>query len=132
MSNLPTVTAMYEAIGRGDLPSFLAKLSDDCVWENPGPPHVPDYFGVKRGREEIQGLFQFVGTELGVSTFRPERMFEDGDTVIAVVAVEGTAPSTGKTWGGRVAQQFTFGPDGSVVAFRDYQDSWGVAAALEK
>lgn len=131
MSNVSTVAAMYEAVGRGDLESFLANLDDDCVWENPGPAHLHGYFGVKRGPREVRGVFEFVAAQLGVTTFRPERMFEDGDAVIAVVAVEGTVPSTGKSWGGRAAQQFTFGPDGKVVAFRDYQDSWAVAAALE-
>jgi hypothetical protein len=71
VSHIPTVTAMYEAIRRGDLASLLTKLNDDCVWENPGPPH------------------------------------------------------------GRVAQQFTLGTDGTIIAFCDYQDGWGIAAALE-
>ncbi|MEP6659342.1 MAG: nuclear transport factor 2 family protein [Acidimicrobiales bacterium] len=33
MSNLATVTALYEAFGRGDVPAILERLADDCAWE---------------------------------------------------------------------------------------------------
>jgi ketosteroid isomerase-like protein len=33
MSNMQTVIEIYEAFGRGDLPTVLSKLSDSVEWE---------------------------------------------------------------------------------------------------
>ena len=33
MSHLPTVQALYQAFGTGDVPTFLSHLADDVQWE---------------------------------------------------------------------------------------------------
>jgi uncharacterized protein len=52
--NLKTVQAMYEAFGRGDVPSILERLDDDVVWEEGGLDHGVPWLRRRRPRRRVQ------------------------------------------------------------------------------
>jgi ketosteroid isomerase-like protein len=128
--NVGIVQEMYAAFGRGDLGAVLARLDDDVVWTNPGPEHIP-YFGTKRGPDEVAAMFTWLATSCEITRFEPQSFLASRDQVVALLAFEGVARSTGKAFGGRVAHLFEFDADGRVVAFHDFQDNHSVVSAID-
>ncbi|WP_333716976.1 nuclear transport factor 2 family protein, partial [Gordonia sp. (in: high G+C Gram-positive bacteria)] len=65
-SNLTTLIAIYEAFGRGDIPSLLGLLSDDVSFEASEPPSTAAAAGhpllsVRQGKGEVAEFFTEVG-----------------------------------------------------------------------
>lgn len=96
MGNAATVQAIYEAFGRGDVPTILSKLADDVEWDYAGgtSTNVP-WLQPRKGPAEVAGFFQAIaGMEF--HAFTPKGIIGDGDTVVALVDVDFTVTATGK------------------------------------
>jgi uncharacterized protein len=127
--NLATVAAMYEAFGRGDIPTVLSFLDDGVEWSNVGPADIP-YFGVKHGHAGALTVFAFLGEHVEMAVFDPRTFIADGQHVVALVRVAATVKSTGLGYDEETVHVFDFNDEGRVVRFRDYQDTDAVATAL--
>jgi len=126
---IEAVKGIYGAFGRGDIPSILSALAPDIEWVNPGPDDL-SYFGVRRGRDAVQQLFEYVGGEFELAQFEPKLFFAEGETVAVVLQMKGRMRSTGKEFEQDLAHIFSFGDDGLVTNFLDIQNTAAVADAL--
>jgi quercetin dioxygenase-like cupin family protein len=117
-----TVAAIYEAFGRGDVPSILEQLSDDVAWEqgarDTGLPHLQP----RRGKDEVVGFFQGLMETLELTEFVPGPICEGGDVVMVPVTHAGRIIGGGEIPRTVEAHLWEFGPDGKVVAFRHLFD----------
>ena len=55
--NVERVRGMYAAFKRGDIDALVEAVTDDVVWDVPGPPHVPASgrrFGARGGQEVLR------------------------------------------------------------------------------
>jgi hypothetical protein len=125
--NLDTVQSIYQAFGRGDVPSILAALSPDVQWEawenhsaqRAGHP----LFAARQGREGAGEFFALVGQHLTIHEFTVLDVFGSGSQVAAEFVVDYTYLPTGQRVRDEELHLWTFGEDGQVRRFRHYIDT---------
>ena len=120
--NVKAVQGMYEAFGKGDIPTVLGSLDPGVEWweaENfiydDGNPYV--------GPEAIlKGVFMRLGVEWDGFAVSPAGVLDAGDTAIGYGYYSGEYKKTGKKARAQFAHFFTF-RDGKVVKFQQYTDT---------
>ena len=123
--NAATVTELYDAFGRGDVPAVLARLADDVAWEDwrdnwaqrAGIPTMAR----RTGPAEVAGFFAVNGTWT-LHEFAVLDVIGDGRQVVAEVRAEFTLPNGGR-WADEELHLWTFDESGRVVRFRHYLDT---------
>jgi ketosteroid isomerase-like protein len=129
MSNLATVTAIYEAFNRGDIPAILDKLDDNVEWEKwkdnfAQKADIP-YLRFQTGREGVNDFFAAV-EDLGIKNIEILSMMEGGNQVAVEVDLDSAKFSD------EDIHLFTFNDEGKIVRFRHYLDTAKQIAANEK
>ena len=118
--NVALVRGLYEAFGRGDVPTVLGGMDENIEWHqaeglrNGGVHHSPQNVA-----EEVFGP---LAEEFEGFSVTPEQFFADGDEVVALVRYRGTGTATGKSLDTAVAHAFTV-RDGKVTRFRQFVDT---------
>ena len=120
--SVKVVEGMYEAFGKGDIPTVLAALDPQVKWweaENfiyaDGNPYVgPDAV--------LKGVFMRIGTEWEGFAVSPSGVLDAGETIIGHGYYSGTYRKTGKQARAQFAHFFTF-RDGKIVKFQQYTDT---------
>jgi uncharacterized protein len=135
MRHIDTVSAIYEAFGRGDVSAVLEHLADDATWNHHRRGHSGQEAGLelsraRSGKQEIEGFFAAVG-ELDLAEFSPVSMLENADQVAAFVDIDYAVRATGRRVCDTEVHLFTFGPDGRVTAFRSFVDTGQLVAATK-
>ena len=126
--NLKQVHAIYDAFGRGDLPTILGVLADDVEWNFQGPPEIP-IAGCHRGREAVAQFFARVGQLEDIQLFEPLEFIGEGDLVAVVGREKLTVKATGRSFEGAWAHVYRF-CDGKAVQVRLFADTAGAARAF--
>jgi len=121
-----SVSAMYDAFGRGDVDAILSHLSDQITWDVTDEPWTPHAAGVpwlapRRGHREVAEFFAIV------SAWTYER-FEVLDMLASDTQVAAQIRLTAELPGGarideEVIHLWTFGPDGKVIRLRRMLDT---------
>lgn len=117
----------------GDFPACLEMMTDDFVWENHLPAHVP-FGGRYVGRA---GLEQYLGElaatwqigELAFSDF----IFDPDTRILAATGVEknGRALTTGRTCDMAFVWEFRFAPNGRLAYIREYNDTAAIGGTFD-
>ena len=125
--NTATVVAAYEAFGSGDIPAVIGVNAPDAVWVVHGGADAP-FTGEHKGHDSIGAMFQSIGETIDISMFNMQPIAAEGDVVVAYGDQSYTVKKTGKTVSGPVLHVFTFGPDGKVTRFEEWEsnahDAW--------
>jgi ketosteroid isomerase-like protein len=127
--NMQTVRNAYEAFSRGDVAAVLDAVADDIEWDTPGPSQIP-YAGVFRGKGGVAEFFRILANSEDVQIFDPQRLFSDGDMVVAIGRYAARVKATGKTAQADWIQTFTF-RDGKIAKYREYYDTARYARAYQ-
>ncbi len=133
--HLATVTSIYDAFGRGDIPAILEQLADDVQWEqwaswSPQEAGVP-WLQPRRGEEAVREFFAIVGT-WEMREFRVLDLLASGHQVAAEVVIEAGLPDDGAMLRDEEVHLWTFDEAGKVRRFRHYVDTAKhIAAARE-
>ena len=120
-----TVTSIYEAFGRGDVPAILAALSEDVRWDE-----WSDNRAQKSGVPWLQhrngkaGALEFfaIAAQFNIHEFRVLALLAGGNQVVAEVLIDATAP-TGVRYRDEELHLWTFDDAGKVVRLRHYVDT---------
>jgi ketosteroid isomerase-like protein len=126
--SLAVVQKLYEAFGRGDLPTILSHLAEDVTWKYLGPAEIP-FGGTRHGREQVAQFFAAIAGSLEVQDFGIDRFVVQDDTVVALGHERMRVRATGRTYKTDWAHVFTL-QEGKVVEFREYADTAAVAEAF--
>jgi ketosteroid isomerase-like protein len=131
-SHAGTVTAMYEAFGRGDTAGVLSHLSEDVTWDVTEEPWTPHAAGVawlvpRRGHAEVAEFFDIVGA-WKYERFELLDLLVSDTQVAAEVRLVADLPN-GNRIDEVVMHLWTFGEDGSVIALRRMLDTAAHIAA---
>ena len=118
----------FEAYGRGDIPSFIAAVAEDCVWSGSMAPGVP-YAGEFHGPAGAAKFFDAIGAHVEVQVFEMSRYVGDGEWVIAMGHWAGVVRKTGRRYESRLALAFQV-RHGKIVRFTGYEDTGLITAAL--
>jgi ketosteroid isomerase-like protein len=117
--------AIYEAFGRGDIPSILQHLADDVAWEgwadNQAQKAGVPWMKARRGKAGAGEFFGVVG-QLQIHDFKVLSIMAGGNQVAAEFVIEATVPS-GKRYRDEEMHLWTFNDAGKVVRLRHYLDT---------
>jgi ketosteroid isomerase-like protein len=94
---IAVVQDVYEAFGRGDVPTILSHLTEDVDWASEARGTVAPWHGVHSGREAVPNFFQKLGESVEVTEFTPVSFAANETDVMVVVRFGLTARATGKT-----------------------------------
>ena len=127
--NIKTITAIYEAFGRGDVAAILAGVTDDVDWAaeaaGPGAP----WYGVRQGRDAVAAFFSDFGSTMEVEEFTPVSFAANDTDVLTVVRFRARSRSTGKTAEMNLHHYFKF-RDGKIAYYRGTEDTAQTEAVL--
>lgn len=127
MSNVETVNGLYEAFGRGDVPSVLAGLDTEIEWTDAeGFPTGGTYKG---HNAVLSGVFVWLGSEWEDFRADAQELLDAGDRIVALGEYSGTYKATGKSMRVPFAHVWTL-RDGKALKFVQYTDTLVVARAL--
>jgi uncharacterized protein len=113
------VKGAYEAFGRGDVPAVLGVLSERVEWDVSA---VLPQGGGWRGREDVGGFFQNLGSHWSDLTIDVEELIDDGDTVVAIGRGAGRLTRHGDASAGyKFVHVFTVA-GGEITRFREWGD----------
>jgi ketosteroid isomerase-like protein len=123
--HLTTITDLYAAFGRGDLPAILDVLAEDVRWEhwddNTAQREGVSHLQPRTGRDGAAEFFATIG-EIAFHGFEVRGLAAGDDLVVADVHIDATLPS-----GGRLRDEelhlWRFDADGRVCAMRHYVDT---------
>jgi ketosteroid isomerase-like protein len=131
MSHIATVQKIYEAFGRGDVPSILDRLSGSVEWETEGHETVP-WLKPRKGHAGAREFFQSLAA-LEIHKFEPHTFFEKDGLVLALINVEATVKATGKRFVENDEVHFwRFDETNLVAKFRHRVDTHRQFLALQK
>ncbi len=122
-----TITGLYQAFARGDVPAVLAAFSPDISWtEAEGFPYGGTYVGPDA---VLLGVLARLGSEWDGFAAVPREFIASADTVVALGEYSGTYKATGKSFKAPFAHVWKFS-GGLVVSFTQHTDTAVVQRAL--
>ena len=127
--NVKTITRIYEAFGRGDVPAILAALSEDVDWSAEASAMDAPWYGVRHGRDAVAAFFTEFGSTMETDEFTPVTIAANDDDVLTVVRFRGRARGTGKSVAMDLHHFFRF-RDGKISYYRGTEDTAQTEAAL--
>jgi ketosteroid isomerase-like protein len=115
--NVENLRQAYEAFSSGDLGRILAFAHPD--FEAVVPPELSAEPDTYRGHAGIRRYFQSFEDAMDEIRFRPERFWDAGESVVAVVRLTAKGRQTAIRVEQRIAQVWTI-RDGKAVGLRTY------------
>jgi ketosteroid isomerase-like protein len=123
-----TISGLYAAFVRGDVPTVLAALAPDVRWtEAEGFPYGGTYIGPEA---VLHNVFMKLGSEWDGFSVAPHELVADGNTVVALGQYSGTFKATGKRFSAPFAHVWKFSGD-RIVTFTQHTDTAIVQRALQ-
>jgi uncharacterized protein len=118
-----TVLSIYEAFGRGDVPTILGHLADDVRWDHGMRRNGVPYLVAGTGHEHVAGFFGALGAHLDVELFEVTSVVAAGDEVMTRIRIAGRNRITGLAVEEHPeAHHWRVGGDGKVVEFTHIGD----------
>jgi uncharacterized protein len=120
--NVNIVRGMYEAFGRGDIPSVLAALDPQVEWREAENFIYADQNPYIGPQAVLAGVFMRLGSEWDGFSVAPEDVLDAGEIVIGHGYYSGTYKKTGQQVRAQFAHFFSFRA-GKIVKFQQYTDT---------
>ena len=129
MSNtVDIVRQCYDALRRGDVPSFLALMRHEIEWTE--AERFPYHAGTWRTPQAVvEGLLLPLGRDWSTFSATPTHFVAEGDRVAAFGAYSGTYKATGRSFTAPFAHLWTV-RGGKIASFVQYTDTAKVLEAL--
>lgn len=123
MSNVEIARSVYEAFGRGDIPSVLESMDPDIEWrEAEGNPYQPSGEAWHGPDAVLQNLFMKLGEDWDAFTVHPKEFHDAGDTVVVEGRYTATHRVTGKSLDAQVCHVLKI-RDGKLASFQQFVDT---------
>jgi ketosteroid isomerase-like protein len=121
-ANIKTITAVYEAFGRGDVTAILDAVTDDVDWAAEAASSAAPWYGVRHGKDAVAAFFSDFGSAMEVEEFTPVSFAGNDTDVLAVVRFRARSRSTGRTAEMNLHHYFKF-RDGKIAYYRGTEDT---------
>jgi hypothetical protein len=123
MSNVQIMRELYDAFGRGDMPTVLGAMDPGIEWyEAEGNPYEPSGKPWRGVDAVVQNLFRKLATEWDGFTAHPREFHDAGSVVVVEARYTGTYRQTGKKLDAQVCHVWKM-RDGKIMSFRQYTDT---------
>jgi uncharacterized protein len=120
--NVQIVRGLYEAFGRGDVPSVLSQMDQGIEWNEAENFIYADRNPYLGPQAVLEGVFMRLGSEWEGFTVTPSEWLDAGDRVVVLGTYSGTHKVTGKQVRAQYAHIWSL-RDGRVVRFQQYTDT---------
>lgn len=120
--NVKTITSVYEAFARGDIPTVIDALADDVDWASEAASTDVPWWGPRHGKAEVVAFFEALGTAMEVNDFTPVVITGDGDDVLTVVNYRATSRANGTTATMQLHHHWKL-RGGKIVHYRGAEDT---------
>lgn len=121
-ANIKTITAVYEAFGRGDVPAILDAVTDDVDWAAEAASSAAPWYGVRHGRDAVAVFFSDFGSAMEVEEFTPVSLAANDTDVLSVVRFRARSRGTGRIAEMNLHHYFRF-RDGKIAYYRGTEDT---------
>jgi len=123
MSNHHVIRAVYDALGKGDLPAVLEAFDPKIEWRGAeGNPYEMSGRAWIGGEAVARNLFAKLAEDWDGFTVTPESFHDAGDSVVAEGRYTGTHKSTGKSIDMQFCHVWRLS-GGRVKSFQQYCDT---------
>lgn len=133
-NNVETVNRIYEAFGKGDIPTIIDCLADNVQWEqwadNSAQKAGVPWMQAQSGKQGVLEFFKIAG-KLEVKDFQVLSIMANDTQVAAEFMFEATVPSTGNHYRDEEIHLWTFNEEGKVIGLRHYADTAKLIAAAK-
>jgi len=128
--NIKTIQAVYEAFGRGDLPTVLDAVSDDVEWATDTVSNAAPWYGVRAGKAGVAAFFEAFGSTMEIEEFTPKTIAANETDVLTIVRCRARARATGKSLDMNLHHWFVFN-NGKIAYYRGTEDTAQTEAVLQ-
>jgi hypothetical protein len=134
--SLTTITAIYEAFGKGEIPTILSHMADDVQWEawadNTAQKAGVPWLQARQGKEGVLAFFQYLGTQMQVKDFQVLSIMDGGNQVAVEFVIEVAIPASGTHYRDEEIHLWSLNAEGKVTRLRHYTDTAKHIAAAQK
>ena len=130
--NVDVIKRMFEAFGRGDIPTVLGMLADDVKFQSPVTrvEHVEiSWSRPRKGREEVAQFFKELTEKVQPEPFEVLETTAQGDKVVVEGRNKGSVRFTGRTYEHDWVMTFTL-RNGKITSLQHYYDTADVSIAF--
>jgi uncharacterized protein len=121
--------SLYDAFGRGDIPTVLGAMDASIEWVNPQAPGYP-FGGLHRGPQGVAtGVFGQIPAHFAEYLVTPKDFVDAGDRILVLGDYRGKGKAHGTAFQADFIHVFTFRGD-QWVGFQEYTNTGAIAAAL--
>lgn len=126
--NVSVVQGIYQAFESGDVPSAIAAISPDIVWNEAENFPYSDGNPYRGPDAVLGGVFARLAADWDGFGVEAETFHDAGDTIIMNGRYVGTCKATGRAINPQVAHVWTIA-DGKAAGFQQLVDTLAVARA---
>ncbi|HLG01680.1 MAG TPA: nuclear transport factor 2 family protein [Acidimicrobiia bacterium] len=119
-ANTDTVRKVYDAFGKGDVPTVLGAMDDKVDWQEPASLPYENQVGPQAVAENVFGV---VINDLENFTVTPHEIVDGGDIITAIGVYRGKGAKTGVELDADFVHIWRFNDAGKVSGFRTYTDT---------
>ena len=130
-TNVRTIQDIYEAFGRGDIPSIFERCSGDAEFSFEGAAPTVPWHGPWRGHAGLGQFFSTLAEAVEFQAFEPRHFTSSASAVAALVHLRYKVRATGKIVDELQVHWWSLRA-GKVDALRHHEDTAQVLAAVEK
>ena len=127
--NLALIRGVYAAFAKGDIPSVLAAMSPEIVWNEAKNFVYADENPYQGPDAVLKGVFARLGGEWDGFSAKAGEILDAGDAVIALGRYGGAHKKTGSRLDAQFAHVWRV-KDGKAIAFQQYTDTLQAARAV--
>ena len=123
MNNVSILKSLYDAFGRGDIPTVLGAMSPGINWhEAESNPYMPSGKAWVGPDAVLNNLFMKLGAEWDGFAVHPKSFHDAGNSVIVEARYTGKYKATGKSMDTQVCHVWDI-RDGKATRFQQYVDT---------
>lgn len=123
MNGVEIVSGLYEAFGRGDVPTVLGGMDPGIRWhEAEGNPYMPSGEALVGPDAILNNLFVRLGEDWDGFAVHPNSFHDAGDVVVVEARYSGRHNGTGQELDAQVCHVWTL-KDGKIARFQQYVDT---------
>jgi ketosteroid isomerase-like protein len=120
---------MYKSFAEGKVADVLACYDKDVEWVRPGFPDIP-FAGTFSGHEGMKKMLGIISETVNMREFRPEKYFQDENSVVVFGKDEAVVKLTGKKYNTDWVHNFTF-KDKKITHVQVLIDTLALAKAFQ-
>ena len=136
MNKSEIIATVYEAFGKGDIPTILEMLADDVQWESWADNTAQNagiaYLKPQNGKAGAADFFKNVSETLSIKEFSVLSIMEGKNQVAAEFVIEADVLTTGKSFRDEEVHLWSFNDKNEIIRFRHYLDTAKHIAASAK